>query len=865
MKMKRTITRKIISLLLALSLSTMILTGLVSAGCLYSMKEISLQSNLELGQTAAVDAEAALENMAGDQLLAAAEEKAVHIEEKFKEVEAYVHGIAALAQNIYANPVHYPDREVALPVKGSNVLAAQLLRSKNMAEPTAGQTAELLKLGNVQDLLVQYNGNNPMVASSYVATVSGWMIQADYIADSKYKEGSGTPLPYEAAERQWFQRALLAQEGQVVYSDIIEDVHVGGDCIVCAQPVYRNGNIVAVAGIGFYLETISEIALGTKIGESGYAFLVNGEGQIIASPDSEGEICRAALADIDLRMGENVPLADAVNQVLAGERGLTKITLDGRQVYLVYEPLESMDWGFMAVMDVEEVIAPAVAGQQQILALRETAAKELDSAIGAMLFGLAVILAVMAVIVGVAGMLFGRRVAQPIRALTDDVSKIGADNLDHQITIATGDEVEELGNAFNAMTKQLKTYLQNLASVTAEKERIRTELTVAARIQEDMLPDAKEFAGNAAFSIETSMTPAKEVGGDFYDFFLIDENRLAVIVADVSGKGVPAALFMVIAKNQLRSCIMSEESLEKAVAKANENLCANNRHGMFVTVWASVLNLADGTLTYVNAGHCRPLVKHARGKFEYLTELGGFVLAGMEGMEYRQSSVKLSPGDVLFQYTDGVVEANNTQGQFYGEERLQGFLNERKRKQETLIPSVWEDIQGFQNGAEQFDDITMLTLCYRGDSTEDTCTVPAKIEHLVEVRSFIEQKLEETGFPSRDGAKILVAVDEIFSNICHYSGAHMVETMCNVSEGQIEICFSDDGTPYNPLDRPDPDVSGSADTRPIGGLGIYIVKKTMDEVAYECWQKEGFNQLRIVKRRDNGGGKVKAHDEETVE
>lgn len=731
MKKRKSICRKITTLLLTMVLAALLLAGAVSLWSLCIMREISEENSKKLGQTAAEDAQKALEEMAGEQLLAIATQKAAYIEEKFQTILACVNGIAQAAEDIYRNPESYPDRSVPLPVKGSGELAAQLLWSERLANlPQAAfgnfntaqmsaqeQLQELLKLGNLQELLVQYNANNDMISSTYLATKSGWMLQADYIAYSKYSGDGDLPDFYEADTRQWYQRACLAREGECIYTDIMKDIHEGGDCIVCARAVWVDGEIVAVAGVGSYLETIDEAVLSTSIGESGYAFLVNEKGQIMVSGAGAGEKTSAEVSvHEDLRSSKNTALAKAAEDMVSGKEKLVKLSLEGREVYLAYAPLEGLGWSFATVMDVEEVIAPAKESQREILALTDAVSRRQNAAILRTIYLFFAILCAAAVMIGAVSILFTGKITDPIHKLTKEVECLADGNLDNLICISTGDEVEELGNAFNSMTGQLKKYIENLAAATAEKERIRTELSLASKIQADMLPDSEAaFQKSTEFALYASMTPAKEVGGDFYDFFLTDEDHLAVLIADVSGKGVPASLFMVVAKTLLKSRIAGSDTLARAVTEVNSQLCAGNQNGMFVTAWIGVLTLSTGVLTYVNAGHNPPMLGSREKGYEYLKNRGDFVLAGLEDVIYGQRQIQLYPGDTLFLYTDGVTEANDRYGSMYGEVRLQALLNGNlETEPKKLAAAVWNDIQSFQGQTEQFDDITMLVLCYFG-------------------------------------------------------------------------------------------------------------------------------------------------------
>lgn len=862
---KRRIGTKVTRLLLSMVLLAVSVTGAVSIGGLYSMKAISVKSSVELGETAAKDAQQALEDMAGEQLLNTAEERAAYIEEKFAEVNAYVAGVALLAGEIYENPENYPDRKVPLPVPGSRKLAAQLLYSEKLESPAEKETEELLKLGNVQDLLVQYNAGNDMVSSIYLATKSGWMIQADYIAFSKYKdkyvqeakeqdgkerdgkeEDPLKPLYYEADRRQWFQRAMEAEPGEVVYTDVIWDIHEGGAGIVCASPVYHQGQIVAVAGAGCYMRTVNDAVLNTVIGENGYAFLVNEKGQVIFSPREEGETAAYAEADEDLRKSGNGQLAALAEKMTAGESGMEKMILDGKEVYLAYAPLKSLGWSFVTVMDVEEAVAPAKESRNTILGLTKEVSEKQSAAIRNMLLALLLAGAAAAVAIGLFSAAYTKKITDPIRRLTEDVTKIDGGNLDCFIELFTGDEVEELGSAFNHMTARIQQYIQNLSSVMAEKERIRTEIEVASKLQADMLPDAaRAFADRKEFSLYAAMTPAKGVGGDFYDFFLLDGDHLALVMADVSGKGVPAALFMVVSRTLLRNCLKKDVPLSLALREVNNNLCENNKNSMFVTVWAGVLTISTGMLVFVNAGHCRPLIKSADGSCDYETAGKGFVLAGMEDTDYKENRIRLKKGDRLFLYTDGVTEAADPDDRLYGEERLKEFVSALPELDgKEFLSRIQTDIRGFQKEREQFDDITMLSLSYQGLEYEKITDVPI-LERMGIFTEFIENILRREAVSKENAIKIRMAADELISNICYYSGAKELTVGCAAQKGVLRIYFEDDGIFFDPLKRPDPDVTLPIKDRAKGGLGIYLVKQQMDQVIYEY--TGGKNRLTIMK------------------
>ena len=563
----------------------------------------------------------------------------------------------------------------------------------------------------------------------------------------------------------------------------------------------------------------------------------------------------AANSDVnsDLRKGKNRELAEAADEMVSGKKGITQITLNDVEVYMAYAPLEKLGWSFATVISVDEVLAPANMSQQTILKLTQNIAKRQDSAIQSVLLTLVIVVVCTAFLIGCFGMLFSEKITRPIRKLTREVKNIDAGNLDFRICINTGDEVEDLGHAFNDMATQIQTYIHNLDTVTAEKEKIRMEIEVASRLQADMLPEVGGvYADREEFRLYATMNPAKGVGGDFYDFFLLDEDHLALIMADVSGKGVPAALFMVVARTLIRSNMSLHVSLAQIVECINNSLCQNNKNGMFVTAWLGVLTLSTGKLCYVNAGHCHPFIQHADGKGYFESKKGGFVLAGMEELTYIQHEIRLRQDDTLLLYTDGVTEATAIDNTLYGEERLKKCVEVAgKCNPKELLDVVWKDVEKFQKGAEQFDDITMMAITWHGGNYKEK-TEKAKIENLGIFAMFLEEELCAQGISDKTAIKLQMTVDEIYSNICYYSGADDVTIRVSVEKditsekNMVSLTFIDDGVPYNPLERPDPNVDELLEQRSQGGLGIYLVKKRMDKVEYIY--EDGCNCLIVTKK-----------------
>ena len=280
----------------------------------------------------------------------------------------------------------------------------------------------------------------------------------------------------------------------------------------------------------------------------------------------------------------------------------------------------------------------------------------------------------------------------------------------------TGDEVEVLAKSFADLSAKTMDYIDQVTTVTAEKERIGTELNVAREIQKGMLPGIfPPYPERSEFDLYASMDPAKEVGGDFYDFFLIDHDHLAMVMADVSGKGIPAALFMMVSKTILKNNAMLGKSPAEILVSANETICSNNKMQMFVTVWMGILEISTGKITAANAGHEYPAIRRAGAGFELLKDKHGFVVGGMEGIRYKEYEIQLNPGDKLFLYTDGVPEATNAEQKLFGTDRMITALDTgADSSARDVLVNVRKSVDEFVQDAEQFDDLTMLCLDYKG-------------------------------------------------------------------------------------------------------------------------------------------------------
>lgn len=434
-------------------------------------------------------------------------------------------------------------------------------------------------------------------------------------------------------------------------------------------------------------------------------------------------------------------------------------------------------------------------------------------------------------------------ITRNLRRVNGKLDEIRAGKLDTWLDVRPNREFVQLSDSINATVDTLEHY------IAAEAARIDGELALAHTIQTNALPNVfPPYPNRREFEIYASMTPARKVGGDFYDFFFTDDDKLAFVIADVSGKGIPAALFMMTARATLKNLALQGNSLQDVFDTANKRLYESNPSLQFVTVWMGILDLRLGMLSYVNAGHTAPVLIR-NGETALLAERSGFVLAGKRGSRYRSKELQLQPNDMLLMYTDGVTEAFNNAGELYGEKRLRALCGGAAGVDaQTLCETVKASVDAFSDGCTQADDITMLAIRYKGSVRKFEKLFAAEAARTRDAMDFTSDALNSCGCPPKAVNRMLVAVDEIFSNIAKYAYGRKQGTVrigiC-AAPGEITLTFADSGVPFDPTAFVNPEIDAlPAAERHIGGLGIFMTKKLMSRVEYAY--ADGENRLTLT-------------------
>ena len=721
--MKWNIQKRLLVLVLAAGiLSFLTLSGLSFYGLLTVRNEMK-----EMGDDLSKAGANFTENLVTYQLKRTLEDlakaRAELIDNETKLIRSDVTVLARTMTIIASNPNNYKPVKILNP-QFEPVYNTQTYLTYGPDVKRDGLTPELEReigiASNIRLLLTPLAGSFINYKSScYVGSKDGWFICSSVFPDNKgslpFEESEF--FDYDPRERPWYKSAIAANGS--VFSDLYSHMNMSNyQLIGCSAPYYdASGNVAGVVGIDVSNSEIYETINETAIGSDGSSFVLNKDGKIIFSSRTEGELATKVDGE-DLRSTTKRRFSRAVWKMLRGESGIMPVTIDGEDYFLAFAPMESTGWSFGTLTlrkDVDDIVENS---REYFVAQVEGFSLRLQDEYIFLTFCTIILLMGLLYILFTVSNKASAMLVEPIHELSDGVREIASGNLDKKLDIHTGDEIEHLATCFNAMTDDLKAYMSNLTKVTAEKERIATELDVAKDIQSGMLP--KDFPTRDDFELLATMKPAKEVGGDFYDFYFIDETHLAITVADVSGKGIPAALFMVISKTVLKNFMVSthnREGLAEVVAAANDKLCANNEAMMFVTAFVGVLDLETGEFIFVNGGHNPPVIYHAATNHcDFLDVKKNFVLGPMDGIPFIEQKIFLKPGDLLYLYTDGVTEALNVRDEEYLPDRLIAFMNSTDctKDLETLLRNVRGDLAKHVGEAEQSDDITMFALRFNG-------------------------------------------------------------------------------------------------------------------------------------------------------
>lgn len=645
-----------------------------------------------------------------------------------RELDIMRHDVDVLAQSltwIKTHPESYLPQTVRDPYEGKvPPMEPYIIYSPEIRQIGIENVAnEVALTANIKGTLISMEkSQGESYAACYFGSRNGFLICSSVFPGDEFSPISDdSNYDYDPRIRPWYINAV--KSGKTVFSapylTILTQEHTDVEVISCSTPYYDENGIAGVASVDLATDGIRRFVSEVSGGGGEIRFVVDAQGDVVFSSVEEGTLARSEGHRDIRKTGE--PLFDAAAYVMTeGKPGILLVELGGVRYYLAFAPVPAVDWS-LGILVPEENISPSLAESQDFYrVMMEKFRDGFRNTYNSMLQGAMLVAALLIVLFFFLSKNLSGRFVRPILALTDGVREIAKGNFDKKLDIRTGDEIEELAGAMNHMTDELKSYIENYAKSEAEKERISTELDLAATIQTGMIPHIfPAFPERDDLDIYATMEPAKEVGGDFYDFYFVDERHLAVTMADVSGKGIGAALFMVITKTILKNFISASRynDLGEMIGRVNDHLRQDNTARMFVTVFVGVLDLATGRFTYVNAGHNPPLVYRKEEKeFRYIDVAQNHVLGARKGLAYKSQELTLSPKDCLFLYTDGVTEAMDEEGNLYGEERLKKVLDGAAGKEtmQELLASVREDIAKHTGAAEQSDDITMLGLAYLG-------------------------------------------------------------------------------------------------------------------------------------------------------
>ena len=672
---------------------------------------------------------------------------------------------------------------------------------------------------------------------------------------------------YDYFKQPWYR--LPKELNKPVWSDPYFDMG-GGNTMMCtyAVPFYLgpdkdNLKFKGVLTMDVSLQSLEKVVSGVHIYKSGFAMLISRSGKILTSPVPE--YVNKDLREITANIREKDELANEINgitknvqernkkstvevnigttdsleeRIIRGETGFSNAgkSLKKRGGDLIYyAPVGTTGWSLVVVFSSEELLSGLIGFLKKLMFVI------LGSMVAALLITIIIV----------------KRFTKPLRKLADAARLIGHGDFHAALpVIKSKNEIGQLAKSFALMQVELKNYIRNLQETTSAKEKIESELKVAHEIQVGMLPT--HFPNRIECDLFAILEPAKAVGGDLYDFFVIDKDRLYFAVGDVSGKGVPASLFMAITRTLFRSKAISGIPLENVFQSINEELCKDNPNVMFVTFQAGILDLKDGKLVLCNAGHNLPILIRRGGSTDKIHCKSNIPLGVIDQVKYESEEYKLEQGDMMVLYTDGITEAINVRFELYREDNflksISTFMNLTAKETATRLIM---DVKSFSGEAEQSDDITLLVVKYTGQtqpSDEPAESFNLKIKNQVTEIENITEALNDIaakwGVSTKMKMEINLALEELITNIVFYAfddkAEHEIDLLFIRKGTSVSVQVTDDGKPFNLLERVDwGEVNKPLEERKVGGLGVHFIKTMMNGVEYK--RSENKNIVLLTK------------------
>ncbi len=707
------IRTKILLILLAFTVLSLVVFAAVSYTHMSGLGRFALKASKGLGDRVLEESSRALETQTHEYVLRLARHQAALSDALFERVRGEVGILSDFATRLWRVPARH--LEEAWPAEIQDRMSPSSARPWVLAPGVRPEQVqeELARSRVMETLFITLFCNDRNLDSLYMGTETGLFRGYPWMA--------GLDPSYDHRKRGWYVRAL--EEEVAVWSDTYVHAATKELIVTCSRAFYGPlGKAAGVVEADVTLKVMNERIMRSHIGDRGYAFLIDSKGKVISRPGLHAGDARwdETYTTENLLKNDNPGLRRVVQDMIAGKTGFARCNFEGGDKYVGYAPITSTGWSMGIVIPYQQVMEPVMKAEEKILEDTQRAEGHIDRKIAYALHTLALYFAAVILVVLLVAFRLSSRITRPILALDEGARQIGAGNLDYRVRLKTGDELERLAESFHKMTEDLKIYIRDLKETTAAKERIESELSVAHDIQMGILHKIfPPFPDRHEFDIYATLEPAREVGGDLYDFFFLDQDHLCFTVGDVSGKGVPASLFMAITQTLIKSKASQGLMPDTVLSRVNEDLSVDNPSLMFVTLFLGILDIRTGKLMYSNGGHNPPYWVRKSGQVVPLESTQGMALGVMEAFSYQSREIVLQRGDFLFLYTDGVTEAMNEKGELFSEERLEKAIQKLRQKPvEAVISGITREVEDFSKGVPQADDITMMVLKFYGTSQE---------------------------------------------------------------------------------------------------------------------------------------------------